>query len=779
MDEQNDAIEESIEYIQSKKGSNIEHQEKENPEEKTSPQMREQEITKNPCSPEDPKTSALPFYETDDIRIEPRHSNTEPLDKLETLREKLDQHPDLKRIDDFEEHYRRATIYFHVKDLKDQNEPESIPYKTLEELSQEIGIHTWTLRRWERNDTQPWLLHRINQREHSEDGKIEQHWHINSFEEFQSLLNRHPHLEERSTFTEQYHRIQQYYKFQALHKQGKLENTTTSSLAHRFGITWDTADLWRHEKSRPNLINVLMRHELARVQYESTFHLEAFYHLILPEEVYNAFKHLRTHNHPPIPEIATILEHIYRTNIENNPLLFFELTHYHEYGPKWLKHISKTIEKHQQELEAYLNQHAKPQETIRIGVVENNVYIWVRNTSPDNWLNLHRHEHFHFHTTQDKAKLIDTAHKHLALYNDQALSRLIGQITDYSEKIYKTNAISDLRRNRTIMEGEVLHFLLTTIGVDEKHVKPLLHHIGTETYPSSGRILNPKFPPIEPFRTQLYSTMISDGHLTKDLHLDYVEKRQGRIERVKNLISQLGNVEFQEYVNSGGVTKLSFPAVVGRLLEQWGFPIGDKTIQNPELPDYIKKGSKDIKVSYLREMVPEDGYFIVRKQNNSGLFGVNRSTALDAGNKTEMYKFTSLITQNEKQLIQDFGNQVMLLGRTPAYEVSWAKLKELIKNPSVEQTAKRLKYIIEENPNNLLKGEKQVCEDLGIKMRHHITGVSYYPASGRISIGERIQTRTNDDTIHWAIKAPPNDEYKSKKVKDWLQTQNYEEASLL
>jgi hypothetical protein len=326
------------------------------------------------------------------------------------------------------------------------------------------------------------------------------------------------------------------------------------------------------------------------------------------------------------------------------------------------------------------------------------------------------------------------------------------------------------------MEGEVLHFLLSTIGVNEKHVQPLIHHIGIETIPGSGRILNPKFPPIEPFRTQLYSTMISDGHLTKDFHLDYVEKREGRISKVKNIISQLGDVEFQEYINSAGVTKLSYPAVIGRLLEQWEFPIGDKTIQNPELPNYITRGSLEIKINYLKEMIPEDGYFTVTK-NNRAYFGVNRSTALDAGNKTEMYQLKPLITSVEKQFIQDYGKRNLILGRSPVYDLSWARVKKLTKNPQVEEIAKSLKHTIEKNPNRLLFGEKQLCNDLGIKIRAEIVAVSYYPTSGRVSVKERIYTRTNKDTIRWALISLPNDEYKREKVKKWLATQNFEEAS--
>lgn len=775
MNEQHDSSEVPVEHIHKKVESKYEHQEMEQINDKTSSLSREQNIPENPQIPEDPKTSEIFLNETEDIRIESRLRISETIDSLETLNEKLEQHPDLKEIEDFDEHYRRATIYFHVKALHKQNEPEFIPYKTLEELSQKTGIHTWTLRRWERHDTQPWLLHRIIQREH---GKIEQTWHINSFEDFQSLLNRHPHLEERPTFTEQYHRVQQYYKFQTLRQHGHLNDyPSISAIARKLGVPRDSIDLWRQNKSRPELINVVLRLELARIKYETNLHLEAFYHRIPPEQVYNAFKHLCTNKHPTPQDLATALGHLRHSTNLKSPLHFFELTSYHEYGPKWLRNIATAIEQNQKAIEHHLNHQAKPHETTRIGVTNNHVYLWKRDTSPDNWLNLYHHEHFYFSEQQDKDKLIDTAHKHITLHNDQALSRLIGQITDYSEKVYTTDTISDLRKNRIMMEGETLHFILDAIGVNEHNIRPLLSHIGTGNY-GSGRLLNPKFPPIEPLRTQLYATMISDGHLTKDRHIDYVEKREGRLTQVRFLLSQFGDLEYKEYTTPSGVKRLSIPAVVGRVLEQWGFPIGDKTILNPELPSYIKFGSKDIKCKYLQEMIPEDGTFVVSKHSKTAKFIVSRSTALHAGLKAEEYGFKQLISEEDKNFLRKFGKLKICFRGTDhqfeCYELPWSRLVEFTKSidSRISKTARHVKFQIEQNPCKLLDGEIQLCRDLGINMRKSTLLIRYYPGSGRVTSEWRAETQKNKDALLWANIALPNDIQKRKKVIEWLETQN-------
>ena len=237
MNEHHNSSEGPDEHIHKKVGSKYEPQEMEQLNDKISSLSHEQNIAENPHQHEDPKTSEIFLNEIDNTRIESRHRISETIDSLETLDEKLEQHHDLKEIKDFDEHYRRATIYFQLKNLHEQYDPESIPYKTLEALSQETGIHTWTLRRWEHNDTLPWLLHRITQRKQREYGKIEQTWHINSFEDFQSLMTRHPHLEERPTFTEQYHRVKQYYKFQTLRKHGHLNAyPSISAIAMSFTI---------------------------------------------------------------------------------------------------------------------------------------------------------------------------------------------------------------------------------------------------------------------------------------------------------------------------------------------------------------------------------------------------------------------------------------------------------------------------------------------------------------------------------------------------------------
>jgi hypothetical protein len=218
---------------------------------------------------------------------------------------------------------------------------------------------------------------------------------------------------------------------------------------------------------------------------------------------------------------------------------------------------------------------------------------------------------------------------------------------------------------------------------------------------------------------------------------------------------------------------------MGRLLEQWEFPIGNKTIQNPELPSYIRNGSQEVKISYLREMVPEDGSFKAHKGMNFARFSVSRSVALDAGNKNEMYQFKPKVAFDGKQFIQAYAVQEVMFGRSLYYRLSYSRLKELTENPKIGQTARQLLNIVEKTPVNLLLGELSICKDLGIKMTTRIEGINFYPESGRVSLQKRIATKKNEDAIRWALLAPPNDFHKRKKVEDWLKTQNPEEASLI
>ena len=137
--------------------------------------------------------------------------------------------------------------------------------------------------------------------------------------------------------------------------------------------------------------------------------------------------------------------------------------------------------------------------------------------------------------------------------------------------------------------------------------------------------------------------MLSDGHLDEKRVIYYVENDPERRQRVKNLLDELGDVQYEEERN-----RLRVPVPVGRLLENLGMPVGDKAQQQIPLPEAITKGSNEVKIAYLQELIPEDGNF------NQGRFSWSRSIVMVSPSNLN---FINKLIQKHLNLIEEFGTR--------------------------------------------------------------------------------------------------------------------------
>ena len=191
-----------------------------------------------------------------------------------------------------------------------------------------------------------------------------------------------------------------------------------------------------------------------------------------------------------ITNLSSAIEHLYNST-KNPTVLLIEFSANTSRFPHWYTSIGKRIRKYRQEIELHLSKRLNEKlrgncGTIRfrIGVVDNKIYLWYRNTGtsfindPRSWINLYRNERFHFRTCELKRFFVDEACRYLhTTYN--GLSRLISQITDYPNKIPRESAIMDLRVHRTTMHGEVISFLLDVTGMSLIDISSNLADIGT------------------------------------------------------------------------------------------------------------------------------------------------------------------------------------------------------------------------------------------------------------------------------------------------------------
>lgn len=417
-----------------------------------------------------------------------------------------------------------------------------------------------------------------------------------------------------------------------------------------------------------------------------------------------------------------------------------------------------------------------PHTRIRIGIHDHTLYLYHHNTDPNDWLTLLKHEYFYFDTTDTKHYLMNHARQHLNT-TDPGLSNLINQVTDHPGDLqHPKSRLGDLSRLRPYLLGESLKFLLDASDHNFDQIQLFITRLGRDTQGDNrGGIHNPRFPKSEKFeifRARLFALIACDGSLHKpSRQLYYLDKDPERIEYTKNLLrTHLGDVYINEELREDKATRLTIAVSVGRFVEKWGIPVGDKIIQQYNLHPAILNGNILVKCAYLSELIPEDGGFY--NDEGSGWFEWKRAVILDAGPKNEVYSFEPKISSEQKTLLAQHGTikKRRIRDEQPKDEIilRWTQIQELTKNPENHEFQK-LKKIIEENPCLLLEDEKKLCESLGIQI-YKTPKEIHIQESGRVSVIWKANTKNQKNAVRWALLAPPSSGYKRRAVLEWVQT---------
>jgi hypothetical protein len=601
--------------------------------------------------------------------------------------------------------------------------------------------------------------------------------HLNEYlNNLNQAIERHPYLKERQTYQEQYLHAQSYITLKSLQYNDALPDITRYELAQRVGIGQCGLNKWLNDEGESRLTRSIKVHEIYRQKYEAKLTLSALKHRIDPSYVYTCFHPIKDHlENDNAGLLARAIANLHQSTENQYPIQFAELRPYAPTGPKWLRGIAENINTQKNEIERLLNEQFKltnnPHITIRIGIVNDTLFIRQHNTNPNKWINLFAQENFYINTPENKNQLLQKSQETLNV-NSLDFARLVRQITYHPSKpIVTEHYLNDQDPMHNLLKGETLHLILDTMNRTIHDLRPLISHIGTGAY-ERGRLQNPQFPPLEPLRTQLLAIMYSDGHLSWQRRLHYAEKDTDRIEYVKSLFNQLGDIQFYELKREDGITEIQYPKIIGQLFEQWGMPIGDRAIQNMGLPTNITQGNRDIKIAYIHEFIPEDGSFD-SGDNIKGRFRWARTVVLDAGPKNEMYGLVPQLTKENRDFIRQYGTEktVFFQPDIPSTHIrlSWKMLQELKDSqiPQERKAAERLIKIIESNPSNLLEDEKRICESLGFRITCKPVAICLW-SSRRTTFIWEAGTADINSALKWAHLAPPNDTRKRAKVEDWL-----------
>ncbi len=229
-----------------------------------------------------------------------------------------------------------------------------------------------------------------------------------------------------------------------------------------------------------------------------------------------------------------------------------------------------------------------------------------------------------------------------------------------------------------------------------------------------------------------------------------------------------------ETIDENGTHDLRYSSVLGRMLENRGFTVGDKTVQNRGIPDFILNGPIEVQIEYLKQLWPEDGEFVYNDGSHK-YFRWTRAVALIDPEKDLKYEIKRVSEQEILSFIQDYGtyteeSSFQNLKSYPRYILTGPDLSGYTKHndTTVSNPANWLYSFIESNKPLLMKHEKILLNNIGAVTRDTCLEITYYIGTGRVSALFRAATKSLDDAMIVALIAPPDDKRKRMKVVEWV-----------
>jgi len=591
---------------------------------------------------------------------------------------------------------------------------------------------------------------------------------IKSINEFNQILKRHPYLRAHKNFSRRYQRVLKYFHLQRILSEN--ESLSLTAAARELGIPETTAYYWKH-RHHPILMKILLDNERVLRSKEASMTPEYKSHYVPSYDVYNLFKTVKPKERN-IKIFSKIIETI--SNSSQNQLCIVEFAPYNTGHRKEMQQVVRYIAKKRKQIENILENQSSFGKTIRVGVLDDKLFIWFQRTTK---------KHFHYLANElfffDKKKrtyLIRKIEQHLGGIGAVKLSNLVRQMTGYTfSKRFPTDSINaDLKPEKQYLSGKTLHFIIDVLDADFDHCIQYVKRIGRGNQIRRPKILaNPEFYDL---MTRLFAIIGSDGHIQRKIdRVQYSECNEQRRERVIQLLKKLGDIEIKSQKVNAKIVRLNLPPVLGRILVSLGMPAGDKVLQGYNLPKFIMQGSFSRRCGYFEEVLPEEACISIRK-NGLGYVILGRRVILQDPSKLKVYGVISKITQNHIDLIRSKGKEEFKsYGSEEIIEesivLSRYRLRILKKNPGNIRDANQLLKIINENPPKLLIDERRLLTSLGIKSTLSWKLISLYE-SGRVSVLWEFRTKCQLDTALWGVLAPPNDVVKREKFERWLKDNN-------
>ncbi len=600
---------------------------------------------------------------------------------------------------------------------------------------------------------------------------------ILSEEKVFELIERHPHVKNLKDFDGMRKLALGYTRYKRMEVDGTLPDISQNELARQLGISSSRISEYKNRNSYPKLLKILLVHESARLAYESSYTSEALEHRIEPELTFEKLSHVRDLEHDLLQDIATSLKEVYENTNSPSQVRWIDLRPYAPVGQEWCMRVYHLVEKFQDILEYEMNKQLELEnQRLRFGAIDSKLFFRLQETSESNLLNLYVDEMFHFHEPGTRERLLSEAKDRLGLKGDINLSRLAHQITDYNKELTSRGMNTDVHYSSSYLKGSTLSLLLDACDLKVQDIQSEISFIGRS---DRHGVRNPRFSddPLEIDKAfaRLFGGGLSDGHIDQFRVFCYCDANRERADIFKGHFAFFGDVDYTEKVDEKGTIDIRYPSVIGRMLEKRGFTVGDKTVQNNGVPEFILNGDIEVVIEYLRQLWAEDGYFTFGEGQHT-YFSWTRSVSLLDPQKDAKYGIDYGITEEMIQFIHDHGEYIEYFNGKyhPRYVLSGGTLRELEKlNDSiVASKAQAFSRFIDENKSILMTTEEGLLSRIDVESVPSCIEISHYIGTGRVSALWRARTQTLDDAMRVAILAPPDDEIKKQKVQSWVKLES-------
>ena len=516
-----------------------------------------------------------------------------------------------------------------------------------------------------------------------------------------------------------------------------------------------------------------------RVVYEFPSEI-ADEHQIESSRISDVFEHLGVLEDVSPLDLAHCIEKIVSPYSSRSKVEWVELPSH----SNWHTRVTKVLEDEIANVETSLNELLGYSESskmkVRLGFVDDKLFIRHQDNSEYNWMNIYENELFYFKSVSDKFRLVHEMRARLGLTTNTDLGELIDQLTDRESA--EGNGYGDIREcHKEHLRAETLHLILDTTGNTLRNLQEMIHCIGkirSGEYEGKGGIRNPQFPSdpeaIDIMFAKFFGLGLSDGHIEPVYsQFTYAEKNSDRREIVIEHSKDFGDVHYAETEVDGEIRQIRFASAFGRALRRKGFPAGDKCILNRGLPEFILNGSLQTICAYFSNMWPEDGCFTIEYSRNTGLFIWERSITIRDPSKEEGYSLKSVVTDDQLSLFKKFGTRKeedLKNGFKEEIQLTAKTLDELTEseNPNLSSLAKELKNTVHSNQCRLLDDEITALRKTGVQAVQKLAKLTYHIESSRVSISRRGIIYRKKDVMRAALIMPPDDIHKQTKVEEWM-----------